>query len=183
MDTFVATGSCAGDGIWKDPGTRPIDANGDGYADQIHSRTSNSWVNLNNTDKGWSSPASGWTPGPIFVRADYSDTGTRILDANGDGFPDLIRSGFESGYGHATSTELHKGTGQVDWEGTTSFTHLEPLFTDDVRFGDVDGDGLTDLIQGRSGTHKVFINRGDDTGGRRIPATLSRSNLPMLGVW
>jgi hypothetical protein len=35
LDTFVATGDWTGDGVWKDMGSRPIDANGDGYADQI----------------------------------------------------------------------------------------------------------------------------------------------------
>jgi RHS repeat-associated protein len=154
MDNFVASGGCAGDGIWKDVGTRPIDANGDGYADQIYSRATNKWVNINSTQKGWYPQASGWTVPETFVTTGYIDTGLRILDANGDSLPDLFLNEISG-----TSTQLHTGTG---WSGTNSY--VIPPYLSNVKFGDVNGDGLTDMVDNHDATRKVYINNGNDTG-------------------
>ena len=182
MDDFVATGYCAGDSVWKDLGTRAADINGDGYADQVRSAPGATWTNLNSTNRGWNGQVSGWTPPPPFVYSDWSDAGTRIIDVNGDGFPDLVRSGMESGWGHASSTALHRGTGQVGWDGDLGIP-IVPLFTANVGFGDVDGDSLTDLIQGSGGTHKVYINNGDDTGWAEDTSYSVPIELTDTGRW
>ena len=106
MDFFVASGSAAGDGIWKDLGIRMVDVNGDGYADQIHATYTNRWVNLNNTEEGWIGQAQVVVPEDFLFPFSYEDFGLRILDANGDGLADLVRS--DPG---TTATYLNTGTG------------------------------------------------------------------------
>jgi RHS repeat-associated protein len=152
IENFVATGSCAGDGIWKDAGTRPIDANGDGYADIIHRSPSDPDLKFNNTNKGWIS--SNWWLPLNFVDGGSLDTGARILDANGDGRPDIFQRDSTG-----TSTYLHLGE---EWAATT--TYQVPEYLTRVRFGDVNGDGLTDLVDSHDSVRRVYMNNGDDTG-------------------
>jgi hypothetical protein len=88
-----------------------------------------------------------------FVTAGYVDTGLRILDANGDGLPDLVLH-----KATGTSTQIHTGAG---WSGAA---YQIPPYLSNVKFGDVNGDGLTDLLDNHDNVRKVYINDGDDTG-------------------
>lgn len=153
MERFVATGQCAGDGIWKDLGMRTIDGNGDGYGDLIHAYPShNSGLRLNNANKGWDT--SLWGVPLNFVTATGGDTGARILDANGDGKPDIFQH--ES---TGTSTYMLTSSG---WSATTTY-QISPYLTN-VKFGDINGDGLVDLVDNHDVVRKAYINKGDDTG-------------------
>jgi hypothetical protein len=158
---FVKSGSASGDGIWRDEGTRTIDVNGDGYEDQVQGRaTESAAILINDAEEGWiDGVANGWSLPYSFVNSNYTDTGVRILDANGDGLADLVYSNTEGG-GHATGTRLGTGTG---WTSTTTY-RIDPLFTQGVQFGDVNGDGLTDLVQTYAQGGGVYINQGNDTG-------------------
>ena len=104
LERFIATGSCAGDGIWKDLGTRTIDANGDGYADIIHRVPGSASLFFNSTNRGWT--GSAWTV-PLTFANSGADTGARIIDANGNGLPDIVQHDTVTG----TSTYLHNGGG------------------------------------------------------------------------
>ena len=76
---------------WRDTGVRAADVNGDGLIDLVRADESGMWVVLNN-GSGWgNTPASGWVPPCRFVSGGL-DQGTRLIDVNGDGLPDVLRS-------------------------------------------------------------------------------------------
>jgi Insecticide toxin TcdB middle/N-terminal region/FG-GAP-like repeat len=120
-------------------------------------------VIVNDTDRGWDPPPNGWSEsGPFFILTDYSDSGLRIMDANGDGMPDLVQSGKD---GATPLTGTYINTGSAFSDGLGSSYNIDPLFYDNVFFGDVNGDGLTDFIQGdASAGRSVYTNRADGTG-------------------
>jgi hypothetical protein len=55
-------------------------------------------------------------------------------------------------------------TGSVFDSDLGSTYHIDPLFTAPTYFGDMNGDGLVDLIESRDSSRKVYINRGNNTG-------------------
>jgi FG-GAP-like repeat/Salmonella virulence plasmid 65kDa B protein len=153
IDIFIETNTCSGGLGWIDRGTRAFDANGDGYADMMTARTGNYTLDFNNSNMGWTS--SGWSLPFNFVDGAGEDIGARLIDANGDALPDQFLQ--ETAIG--TSTHLHNGSG---WTSTTSYQ--VPPHLSDVRFGDINGDGLTDLIDNHDATRRAYINRGNNTG-------------------
>ena len=174
MERFIATGSCAGDGIWKDLGTRTIDANGDGYGDLIHKMIGSASLYFNSTNKGWVS--SGWEVPVHFAGEASADTGARITDVDGNGFPDVIR------HDTSSTTYIHNGAG---WTYAPSL-HIPPL-TRHVKFGDVNGDGLTDLLDNHDNVRKVYINQGDGTGWEEdtnfvVPAAFYSAGSALVDV-
>jgi hypothetical protein len=89
LEYFVLSGSVAGDGIWKDNSARMMDINGDGYVDQVYGRDPNRYAILNDGDGTWTGPPNSWSTPWYFLNSSHQDTGLRIIDANGDGLPDL----------------------------------------------------------------------------------------------
>lgn len=129
----------------KDEGVRFVELNGDGLIDIVQGKTSgsvkNSWIN-NGTN--WVS-TSLWILPDYFVESDgINETGLREIDLNGDGLTDLIKGG------NPGSTWINNGTGWVNdtlYRPNISFTNS--TFPDlGVRFIDINGDGLSDIIQG-----------------------------------
>ncbi|MFZ1987607.1 MAG: LamG-like jellyroll fold domain-containing protein [Minisyncoccia bacterium] len=158
LPVFFSTsggGACA-----EDSAVRLADVNGDGLTDILQSGCSAATeVYYNN--------GVGWTASNTTIPVDFSD-GTqetksiRLEDVNSDGFIDIIKS-----YGGTHQTYLNSGgTGWTltpSWAPPVDFADSN---TSDmgVRFADVNGDGLLDLIQGYSNLNesgnKVYLNDG-----------------------
>jgi RHS repeat-associated protein len=77
-----------------DTGARIMDVNGDGLADIIQAYTdsgsANHFAAYLNKGNGWAS-ASAWNP-PITFTLNGTDNGTRTVDVNGDGLPDILQA-------------------------------------------------------------------------------------------
>jgi RHS repeat-associated protein len=79
------------DSLGRSTGIVFADINGDGLADLIKSRQGSANVVLLNTGAGWlESPQYGFASSAYFVDSTDRDGGTRLVDFNGDGLPDLL---------------------------------------------------------------------------------------------
>jgi RHS repeat-associated protein len=151
----------------NDLGSRFSEVNGDGLIDFVRDDASSPnvvYVNNDAAKKGWSSTGMS---NPRELADGARDTGARVLDVNGDGFTDVIKA-----KGGSQSVDLNNGDG-TGWNASSSwvipvnFTSPDGLSDYGVRFGDVNGDGLNDMVQAlQSSTtaHRVFTNNGDGTG-------------------
>jgi len=144
-----------------DLGTRIVDVNGDGLPDIIRSQVSWGQLAYRNTGSGWVQDNT-WLP-PVavpFVSSTGTDLGTRIVDVNGDGLPDIIRS--QTGWGAVVY--LNTGAG---WSSTTLW--MPPIaFVGatgqdfGIRFADVNNDGFLDLLQSWANSwNRTFLNIGN----------------------
>ncbi len=121
--------------------------------------------------------ASSWALPEPFTQNGI-DMGTRDVDINGDGFPDIIRF-----YRDATGTTIKRvylnnkvdgWTLQSSWDWTYFTVPFSEYYAvgdsnarndNGVRFADVNGDALTDVLigydgNGSSDTQKIYINYG-----------------------
>jgi len=136
-----------------DQGSRFVDVNGDGRVDYIKVHENNRTVWLNNGD--------GWTQAsyqvPTFIVFDSGNpAGGTILDVNGDGLPDIVMSrpgtngkgayiNTGSGWSFSPSWALNSS------DGSLVSTYLQENDRDNgIRFVDLNGDGLPDVLQKRS---------------------------------
>jgi hypothetical protein len=151
----------------NDLGVRFVDLNGDGRVDVIQSRYTSSgayqgaWLN---TGSGWQSAPSYIVP--ALVQSDPSnDLGVRFVDLNGDGLVDVVQSRYTS-VGHYQGAWLNTGSG---WQSAPSYIPPAIIQSDPsndlgVRFVDLNGDGLVDVVQSRYtsvGTYQgAWLNTG-----------------------
>ncbi len=141
-------------------GVRFADVNGDGLID-ILSATDDwnyAWINNGN---GWSSDNSWIVPSAarFVVYPSGLDEGVRIEDINGDNLPDLVKGKIND-----RRTWLNNGSG---WQEDTLWTIPANAYfvnasgiDEGIRFMDVNGDGLTDLIKAKQGNGTGWINNG-----------------------
>ncbi|WP_406656532.1 FG-GAP-like repeat-containing protein [Methanolobus sp. ZRKC2] len=136
-------------GNGADNGVRLADVNGDGLVDLLRGYNNgngntylSAWLN---TGDGWSS-TSAWNP-PTYFSYTGNDCGIRIADVNGDGLVDIIR-GYD-GYNDKYDAWLNTGNGWSSastWKPPVAFSGNGA--DNGVRFADVNGDGLVDIIRG-----------------------------------
>jgi RHS repeat-associated protein len=158
----------------EDLGVRFGDVNGDGLVDLVKAWTSSSRgchdnytrVYLNNGSSGWDDRNSAtWTvPESLahhFCGGQTVDPGTRLVDVNGDGFVDILKSAYWDGVpqqrvwlgrGAADATG-NAWIAATDWEIPQFFTVVTSSNDDSddlgVRFADANGDGRVDLVVAR----------------------------------
>ncbi|MBI4739649.1 VCBS repeat-containing protein, partial [Candidatus Woesearchaeota archaeon] len=145
------------DSSGNDLGVVLDDVDRDNRIDIVKSKDSTRTVYLNN-GSSWVSTA--YSP-PVDLITGTTDTGARLVDVNGDGLPDFLR-----GKDGTRDAWLNNGTGWVSsgiWSPPTDFTTATK--TDNgVRFADVNGDGLTDLIEdfanGSTTSRGAWLNTG-----------------------
>ena len=155
------------------------DINGDGFADILqsvnHSDTNTQEINtyINNKHGGWISTPAYNAPVTLFDDQGITpiNNANALLDVNGDDLPDIVTGSlFTANHTFTSATYLNTGFG---WSQTTDYQLPvilgEPGVYDDhlIRFADVNGDGLIDIISGGyvspTGFHNpqgVFINTG-----------------------
>ncbi|MDP3698184.1 MAG: FG-GAP-like repeat-containing protein [Nanoarchaeota archaeon] len=125
------------------------DVNNDGYQDILQSNSQNNrHVYLHNRSSSWKEDTSWYIP--VNFTAASADTGVRLIDVNGDGLPDILHSDLGKAF---KKTYLHNGSG---WTETTAYFQIPSYFTGTsnedygVRFIEVNGDGLIDIISDRN---------------------------------
>jgi YD repeat-containing protein len=170
-------------------GVRFLDANGDGLVDilqSVDSATETKSLYLNN-GSAWNE--SGWhlSNVPIITKIESEvsrDQGVRIVDANGDGLPDIFKK-YHNG-STSNSSLLNNGSGWINYSFDLGeippFTKKvsENTYDQGVFFVDWNTDGLVDLLQSYDDddniTEKAFIN----TGKKWTEVSLDLSTIPVL---
>ncbi|MDX2170025.1 MAG: toxin TcdB middle/N-terminal domain-containing protein [Deltaproteobacteria bacterium] len=199
----VASGACNGNG-WQCTRLDTFDLTGDGIPDFVDASSASSWT----VYPGRGVPQWGFGPGIAwpapnlrYVRRSYfGDTYQDVVDVNGDGLADLVRSG-APGQTAPFQWQVYLNTGSGF--ATTALPRFPaPVGTlvDHVAGGighelvDFNGDGLPDLV--RSGSAggflydprcqpsstaltsclEVYLNRGDGFGELEAPIPVPMSN-------
>jgi RHS repeat-associated protein len=145
-----------------DKGSRLVDLNGDGKLDVIRGDDEENekevYINSNlsfSQDDTWSN-----SDFPYFSAENNEDLGSRIVDVDGDGLPDIIQS-------RNNSETVYINNGDSFSQDATWSNSDIPEFVDDgvdqgARFLDINGDGLQDIIKRSSGDDlEVYINKGE----------------------
>ena len=162
-------------------GSRATDINGDGYADLFRSSQNNTNFNpdytkivkINTTDAntifedvemGIPAPFVEW-----YSQGTNSgtDSGTRLIDVNSDGFVDIVQGNTYTG---ESGTYLNKADG-TGWnsvsQGSPGISIVGTANKDNgVRFGDMNGDGRIDALRSyeQNSEHKFQAYRAHNSG-------------------
>ncbi|HZN04969.1 MAG TPA: toxin TcdB middle/N-terminal domain-containing protein, partial [Candidatus Polarisedimenticolia bacterium] len=175
-----------------DRGVRLADLDADGRVDLLVARAE--WGAAaerrvwRHNGAGWSLDARFILPDEPFVRhiphGRCLDTGLRLVELNGDGFPDLYRAAAVDGI-VSSATYVHTGTPDAvhpTWEKTTQWgflgtqaEHFVQISTAGdgavldrgLRVADVNGDGKSDIVVGRrwnGGPAETFLFSPAPTG-------------------
>ncbi|MFN8019092.1 MAG: FG-GAP-like repeat-containing protein [Acidimicrobiales bacterium] len=100
------------------------------------------------------------------------------FDAEGDGSTDLVVAGWGQSNGGSGDIRMFRGNGDLTY--ATSDSGIAPGGVSIVRVGDVDGNGVTDLIsQGSTSTATLWT----DFGSARWGATTKAINLPLTPAY
>ncbi|MCK5014914.1 MAG: VCBS repeat-containing protein, partial [Candidatus Omnitrophica bacterium] len=143
-------------------GTVLNDVNNDGYTDAIRSHFLNNspaqYAFLNNMrtgGSGWSSDTNWIPPSPAYN--DFTD-GAQLVDLNGDGLPEIFyrKGGVSKTY--INTARNWKEDASSPWDNTLGYGDLTDGST---QFGDVNGDGLADMIIANGSSNRVLINTGN----------------------
>lgn len=164
-ETWADLGGVHNDINLGNTGVTLADATGDGLPDIIRSYTNGQqqWDVFRNTGSSWSTTPEVWSYNNIPVGLD--NPGVRVMDVNGDGMADVVRTVYELSNGLSTwFVWKSTGTGwgdQTIWFDDYMYVYFQ---RDDVTVADANGDGLPDIVKsfdnGNSDEWKVLYNRG-----------------------
>ena len=156
-------------------GVRAADVDGDGLIDLVRADESGMWVVLNNGSGRGNILSSGWVPPCRFVSGGL-DQGTRLIDVNGDGLPDVLRSVINADGTTTRAVYMNTGGGWgapnagyrlPDWAVFVGYRPFGGMNDFGVRLADVNGDGLPDLLFASADApdrtwRGVFLNNGQN---------------------
>jgi RHS repeat-associated protein len=155
----------------SDPGVQLMDADGDGRADLVVSQGGLvGYYPLRFAGRWDAKSFRPYRPGPTFS---LKDPEVALVDLNGDGVPDLIRSGqrLACAFNDAEKggwTDLHLlSVGAMP--GLPSVSFADPR----VKWADLSGDGLQDVVLVHNGSVQYWPNMGYGKWAR--PVTMRRS--------
>jgi RHS repeat-associated protein len=148
----------------NDAGVALLDANGDGRTDLIVDRPGVSAAFSLTFGPSWKQRPSLARAAPPF---DYRDPDVRLIDLDGDGITDAIRTGeslecyfYDPDRGWTHERRVARG-------GSESSPAV--LFSDPrVHLGDMSGDGLQDIVRVHNGSVEYWPSLGDANWGARI---------------
>ncbi|GIG69236.1 SpvB/TcaC N-terminal domain-containing protein [Phytomonospora endophytica] len=144
-----------------DRDVRLLDADGDGRADLLVSGPGGAGYFPLGFDGGWSGRS--FRSFPQMPTTDLASPEVRLIDLDGDGLTDVLRSG------SAMECWFNDPDPRLAWTRTAR-THGPAVdFTDPrVRLADMTGDGLQDIVLLRDGNIAYFPNLGHGRWGRRV---------------
>lgn len=151
------------------PGVKLIDANGDGRNDLLIANGVQVGYYPGVFNKVWSNDS--YVPYKQAPSFNLSDPEVQLMDLDGDGITDVLRNGakFECFYNFP-----QKGFGKVKVVDKTfaDFSFADPR----IRFADMTGDGMQDIVLISSGRVQYWPNLGYGRFGRKI----NMSNAPVF---
>ncbi|MDN3249777.1 MULTISPECIES: SpvB/TcaC N-terminal domain-containing protein [unclassified Streptomyces] len=164
----------------SDPHVRLIDLDGDGVTDAIRSGTRLECF-FQDRDKGWNEVLSVERSSlDHFPDVDLADPRVRWADMTGDGVQDIVL--FQDG-----NVSYWPNLGRGRWGKRVTLRHSPrlPSGYDPARvlFGDVDGDGLADLVYVGHDAVRLWINHSGDAWSREpmlIRGTPPAGHTPSL---
>jgi len=153
-----------------DPGVQLIDADGDGRIDLLTTTNSLSGYFPLRFGGQWDRNSfQRYRTAPSF---NLEDLEVKLVDLDGDGVTDAIRSGSRL---ECFFSDRHEGwthTRQVDRQALETFPNI--TFSDPrVKWADMSGDGLQDIVLTYDGNIEFWPNLGHGNWGRRIHMTNS----------
>ncbi|MNK73166.1 FG-GAP repeat protein [compost metagenome] len=169
-----------------DGGTRIVDLNGDGLPDILMSlHASNGWYGNGSFQRAYMNTGSGFVRNDTWALPDAAahfsldgaDGGTRIIDLNGDGLPDVLMSLYAHngwyGNGYFQRAYMNTGNGFTRndaWAIPDGYAYISLNGADGgVRVADLNGDGLPDILMslhasngwyGNGSFQRAYMNTG-----------------------
>jgi len=150
-----------------DPGVQLLDANGDGRADLLVTTEASSGYYPLSFNGAWDRKSfQRYAQAPSF---NLRDPEVRLLDLDGDGVTDVIRSGsrLECFFNDPHRGWLPKNARWVERKRLEDFPNVN--FSDPrVKWADISGDGLQDIVLVYDGNVEYWPNLGYGSWGKRI---------------
>ncbi|HEX9952129.1 MAG TPA: SpvB/TcaC N-terminal domain-containing protein, partial [Rubricoccaceae bacterium] len=168
-----------------DPSARLMDLDGDGVTDLL--RTGDAFELFYQGEDGWSRSQRVQRRGAdVFPNVDLADPRVRTARLSGATLPDLVLV-------HDGNVEVWPTLGHGRWAPRRSMRHAPRLpFGYDPRrvlFGDLDGDGLDELVYVGDGEVRVWINQGGGAFAetpvvvRGTPRVSDRSDVRIVDLY
>jgi hypothetical protein len=151
----------------KDPEVKLVDLDGDGVTDVIRSGTRLECF-FNDPHQGWTAGKTRWIERKeleVFPNVNFSDPRVKWGDMTGDGLQDIVLV-------HDGNVEYWPNLGHGNWGKRIHMQH-SPRFPygydpKHILMGDVDGDGLADLIYVDDTAVTLWINQSGSGWSNRI---------------